>query len=52
VSVATATIIGFALVARAPQIALEWTWAAVLVVATLGMLAGAGVALWRATRFN
>ena len=52
VSVATATIIGFALLARAPQIALAWTWAAVLVIATLGMLAGAGVALWRATRFN
>src|SRR6202049_2272261 len=52
VSVATATIIGFALVARAPQIALAWTWAALLVIATLGMLAGAGVALWRATRFN
>jgi len=24
----------------------------VLVIATLGMLAGAGVALWKATRFN
>ena len=53
VTVATATIIGFALlVARAPQIALEWKWAAVLVTATLGMLAGASVALWKATRFN
>jgi hypothetical protein len=52
VSVATATIIGFALVARAPQIALRGEWAAVLVVATLGMLVGVGVALWRTTRFN
>jgi len=52
VSVATATIIGFALVARAPQIALRWEWAAMLVVATLGMLVGVGVALWRTTRFN
>ena len=52
VSVATATIIGFALVARAPQIALRWEWAAVLIVATLGMLAGVGVTLWRTTRFN
>jgi hypothetical protein len=52
VSVATATIIGFALVARAPQIALRGEWAAVLIVATLGMLVGVGVALWRTTRFN
>jgi hypothetical protein len=52
VSVATATIVGFALVARAPQIALEWKWAAVLVIATLAMLSGASVALWKATRFN
>jgi drug/metabolite transporter (DMT)-like permease len=52
VSVATATIIAFALVARAPQISLRWEWAAVLAVATLGMLAGVGVALWRTTRFN
>ncbi len=52
VSVATATIVGFALVARAPQIALQSQWAAVLIVATLGMLVGVGVALWRTTRFN
>jgi hypothetical protein len=52
VSVATATIIGFALIARAPQIALAPGWVAVLVVLTLGMLAAAGVSLWRATRFN
>jgi Sugar transport protein. len=52
VSVATATIIGFALVARAPQIAFAWVWAAVLAIVTLGMLAVAGVSLWRATRFN
>ena len=52
VSVATATIIGFALMARAPEIALEWKWAAVLVIVTLGMLSGASVALWKATRFN
>jgi len=52
VSVATAIIIGFALVARAPQISLRWEWAAVLAVATLGMLVGVGAALWRTTRFN
>lgn len=52
VSVATATIIAFALVARPPQISLNWGWAALLAIATLAMLAGAGVALWRTTRFN
>ena len=52
VGVATATIIGFALVARAPQIALQSGWAVVLVLATLGMLVGVGSALWRTTRFN
>jgi hypothetical protein len=52
VTVATATIIGFALIARAPQIELAWGRAAVLVIVTLGMLALAGVRLWRATRFN
>jgi hypothetical protein len=52
VGVATATIIGFALVARAPQIALQSGWAVVLVLATLGMLVGVGAALWRTTRFN
>ncbi len=52
VSVATAIIIGFALVAHAPQIALRWEWAAVLAVATLGMLVGVGAALWKTTRFN
>jgi hypothetical protein len=52
VTVATATIIGFALAARPPQIALRWEWAATLVIVTLGMLAGAGIALWKTTRFN
>jgi hypothetical protein len=52
VSVATATIVGFALIARAPQIAVGWGWAAALVIVTLGMLALAGARLWRATRFN
>jgi hypothetical protein len=52
VGVATATIIAFALVGRAPQIALRWEWAAVLAVVTLAMLASVGAALWRTTRFN
>jgi glucose uptake protein GlcU len=52
VSGATATLIGFATVARAPQLAITWEWAAVLSVATLGALIGCGLALWRTTRFN
>jgi hypothetical protein len=52
VSIATATIIGFALAARPPEISLSWEWASVLALATLALLAGAGITLWRTTRFN
>jgi hypothetical protein len=52
VSVATAIILGFALIARAPQIEFAWGWTSALVIVTLGMLAAAGLRLWRATRFN
>jgi glucose uptake protein GlcU len=52
VSGATATLIGFAMVARAPQLAIRWEWAAVLSIVTLGTLAGCGIALWKTTRFN
>lgn len=52
VGVATAIIIAFALVARAPQIGIHLGWALALIVATLAMLVAAASALWRATRFN
>jgi len=52
VTIATAVIAGFALVARPPQIALNTGWAFLLVAATVGMLVAAATALWRATRFN
>ena len=52
VTIATAIIVGFALIARSPQIPLRGVWVAVLIIATLAMLGGAGSALWRATRFN
>ncbi|MGH7650769.1 MAG: GRP family sugar transporter [Gemmatimonadaceae bacterium] len=52
VLVALAIIIGFAVVARPPQIALHIGWGVTLVIATLGMLAAAGTSLWRKTRFN
>jgi hypothetical protein len=45
-------IIAFAVAARPPQIDVHIGWTAALVVATIAMLAGAGGALWRATRFN
>jgi hypothetical protein len=52
VSGATAILIGFAVVARAPQLAIAWGWAALLALVTLGMLAGCGLALWKTTRFS
>jgi drug/metabolite transporter (DMT)-like permease len=52
VTAATAIIVGFALGARSPQIALNTSWAIALVLATLAMLAVAASSLWRTTRFN
>jgi drug/metabolite transporter (DMT)-like permease len=52
VIVATAVIIAFASMARAPQIAVQWRWAVVLVVVMIGALAACGIALWRTTRFS
>lgn len=52
VGAATAVIIGFATMARAPQIAVSWAWMAILGVLLLITLAFAGIALWRTTRFS
>ena len=52
VAAATATLLGFAAMARAPQLPFDSQWAAGLAVVTLGILAGCGLALWRTTRFN
>jgi len=49
---ATATFIGFGVVARVPQLTLGWGWVAGLTVAILALLAGTGWLLWRTTRFN
>jgi glucose uptake protein GlcU len=49
---ATAVLIGFAAVARAPQIHAHWGWAAGLVVVMLGVAAASGMTLWRTTRFS
>jgi hypothetical protein len=52
VGIATATIVGFALVAQAPEISVRGEWAALLLTSTLMMMVVAGTALWRTTRFN
>lgn len=49
---ATAVLVAFASVARAPQIAANWTWAAGLAVVMLGVAVACGTALWRTTRFS
>ncbi len=49
---ATATIVGFGLVARVPQLTVGWGWVAGLTAAMLALLLGTGWLLWRTTRFN
>lgn len=52
VAVASSIIIAFAMMARAPQIAVAWSWVAVLAVVMTVMLVVVGLALWRTTRFS
>jgi glucose uptake protein GlcU len=52
VGAATATLIAFAAIARPPQIAVHWGWAAALALLTLAVIAGCAIALWRTTRFS
>jgi glucose uptake protein GlcU len=52
VGVATATLLGFAAIARAPQLSVHWGWATALVLAMVATLAGCGSALWRTTKFS
>lgn len=52
VLLATAIFVVFAVLARAPSIAANWTALAILTVAMLGFLIACGLALWRITRFN
>jgi glucose uptake protein GlcU len=49
---ATLVLVGFASVARAPQIHANWGWAAALVAVMLGVAAVCGSTLWRTTRFS
>ena len=52
VGVATAVLVAFASMARAPRITLEWPWVMGLGIVMLLLLFAAGSALWRTTRFN
>ena len=49
---ATAVFVGFAMVARVPELAVHGGPMAVLIVLSLGLLGGTGWALWRVTRFS
>ena len=49
---ATATFVGFGIVARVPQLTLGWGWVVGLTAAMLALLSGTGWLLWRTTRFN
>jgi glucose uptake protein GlcU len=52
VAVATAVLVAFASVARAPQIEARWGPAALLAIVMLVVAALGGIALWRTTRFS
>lgn len=49
---ATATFIGFATLARPPEMTLSWGWVSAFTLAMLVLLASCGLALWRTTRFR
>ena len=49
---ATAVFVSLGAVARVPSLALGWGWVAGLTAAMLALLGGAGLLLWRTTRFN
>ncbi len=49
---ATGTLIGFAGMARAPQLPFHAQWAAGLALITIGILGGCALALWKTTRFS
>jgi hypothetical protein len=52
VAVATAVLVAFASVARAPEIEARWGPAVALVIVMLVVAALGGAALWRTTRFS
>jgi drug/metabolite transporter (DMT)-like permease len=52
VAIATATLLAFAAMARAPGIPVRWEWAAALVLVMVIAMVSCGYALWRTTRFS
>jgi drug/metabolite transporter (DMT)-like permease len=52
VAIATAIFVAFAVVARTPEISVNWNAMAILSLAMLLFLAACGAALWKTTRFN
>lgn len=52
VAAATAVLVAFATMARAPALAFDWGWVVGLTVVMLLLLGVGGVALWRTTRFS
>ncbi|HLH01248.1 MAG TPA: GRP family sugar transporter [Bryobacteraceae bacterium] len=52
VAVATAIFVAFGLLSRIPQMEIHMSWLALLSLAMLIVIAIAGVALWRATKFT
>jgi hypothetical protein len=52
VTVVTGVFVVFAILGRAPQMALNWNAVAGLALAMLLLLSVCGIALWRTTRFN
>jgi hypothetical protein len=49
---ATATFVGFGMVARLPNLTISWGWVAGLAATMLALLLGTGLLLWRTTRFT
>jgi drug/metabolite transporter (DMT)-like permease len=52
VGLATATLVAFAAMARAPAIAVRWEWMIGLALVMIAIMAACGAALWRTTRFS
>jgi hypothetical protein len=49
---ATAVFVGFAMIARVPELAVNGSALITLVVVSLALLGGTGYALWKVTGFN
>jgi glucose uptake protein GlcU len=52
IATATCIFIGFGVIARVPQMDIQWGWLTTLTVAMLLVLIAGGIMLWRITRFN